>query len=114
LGQLQNRTIPPPVFDSFRRKFEDSGGRGFGDLVETVKGAVKFNGRKSEAKTSSPSMLEDHEDEDKIGHIFSTDVTFDLMLQLKDILIVAVAQGWQIFHDECGRFEITLSWVLVS
>ena len=31
---------------------------------------------------------------------FHTDVTLDLMTQLKDVLAISIAQGWDIFYEE--------------
>ncbi|KAF8212196.1 hypothetical protein K438DRAFT_1230880 [Mycena galopus ATCC 62051] len=50
-----------------------------------------------EFNASSP--LDDDGDEDDDGGIFSTDSTLELLTQLRDVLIISAAQGWQIFDD---------------
>lgn len=96
LGQLQNRPMPPPVFDAFKTDGNGLGEKSFG-VVETVRGAVKLKSNRGEARTQAQTG-EDDEDEEG-DHTFSTDATFELMMQLKEVLIISVAQGWHIFHD---------------
>jgi len=37
------------------------------------------------------------------GRVFSTDTTYDLMMQLKNLLIMSDVQQWRIFDDECDQ-----------
>lgn len=101
LGQLERRPMPPPVFDAFSGPEVESAETNLGALVETVKDAVKSRSKRQERKSrvsESISVPEDNSDDDG-EWVFSTDATYDLMLQLKDVLIMSVAQGWHIFDD---------------
>ncbi|KAJ6630829.1 hypothetical protein B0H10DRAFT_1938967 [Mycena sp. CBHHK59/15] len=105
LGQLKTRVLPPPVYNAFTTVKDDLGGKGFALIAETVKGVVKFRAGRQEPD-SSTAPLDDETDEDD-GRIFSTDATLELMTQLRDVLIISAAQGWQIFDEssvpEAGR-----------
>lgn len=92
--------MPPPVFDAFSGPEVESAETNLGALVETVKDAVKSRSkRQGKSRVSeSISVPEDNSDDDG-EWVFSTDATYDLMLQLKDVLIMSVAQGWHIFDD---------------
>ena len=43
---------------------------------------------------------EESEGEDGDEATFYTDTTLDLMIQLKDVLAISIAQGWDIFYEE--------------
>jgi hypothetical protein len=76
--------------------------KSFGAIVDTVRGVVKFKAAVSRTmtQTSIPTAPPEPDVEDEeTENTFSTDVTFDLLLQLRDVLIVSVAQGWRIFND---------------
>ncbi|KAJ7285806.1 hypothetical protein C8J57DRAFT_1431486 [Mycena rebaudengoi] len=92
LGQLKNRVLPPPIYDALIVK-DSLGGRTFAVIAETVKGAVKLSG----GRLDPSATFDDEEDEDDSR--FSTDATLELMTQLKDVLIISAAQGWQIFDE---------------
>ncbi|KAJ7172443.1 hypothetical protein C8R46DRAFT_865501, partial [Mycena filopes] len=47
---------------------------------------------------NAASTFDDEGDEDD-GRVFSTDTTLELMTQLRDVLIISAAQGWQIFDE---------------
>ncbi|EEB92172.1 hypothetical protein MPER_09359 [Moniliophthora perniciosa FA553] len=83
--------MPPTVFDELgmddRTKEKGSG------LVGTMKEVVKLG--KEEEKMSQSSIA----DEDDEEGVYSTDATFELMAQLKDVLTISLVQGWQIFDD---------------
>jgi hypothetical protein len=89
--------MPPPVFDTFKTNGDGLGDKSFGVIVETVRGAVKLRGGRGEAKTYTHAGDDDEDEESE--HTFSTDATFELMTQLKEVLQISVAQGWHIFHD---------------
>ena len=71
-------------------------------MFQSVKGVVAPKGRKREAETRRSTEDLDHESDEEIGG-FTTDVTFDLMNQLKDVLVISALQGWDIFHELYGR-----------
>jgi hypothetical protein len=103
--------MPPPVFDAFSGVEVESSDTNLGALVETVKDAVKARGKRRERKShvsESIPVAEDDLDDDG-DWIFSTDATYDLMLQLKDVLIMSIAQGWHIFDDGYAIIVFTFS-----
>ena len=100
LTQLQSRPMPPPVFDDFKSNGEISSDRSLSAIVETVRGVVKFKNGKQETRSQLPTLPgEDDGDEEEKDNSFTTDATYDLMVKLKDVLVISVAQGWEIFHD---------------
>ncbi|KAF9464728.1 hypothetical protein BDZ94DRAFT_1255766 [Collybia nuda] len=104
LGQLERRPMPPLVFDAFSSLEAEPSDVGFGALLDTVKDTVRSRGKNREMKPRLPevtSAVEDDSDDDG-EWAFSTDATYDLMLQLKDVLIMSVTQGWHIFDDGYG------------
>ncbi|KAJ7452375.1 hypothetical protein B0H11DRAFT_2327847, partial [Mycena galericulata] len=98
LNQLKTRALPPPVYDAFTTVRDDAVGNNFTAIAETVRGVVKMrHGRPDNNAPISP--LDDEGDEDD-GRIFSTDATLELLTQLRDVLIISAAQGWQIFDED--------------
>ena len=89
LRQLAHRKKPPPVKDVVWNN--DTTVRGFGG---TLKDFVKLMPDK---RVGIQNDSDDEESRD-----FSTDETFDLMIQLKDVLTMSIAQGWKIFDDGFG------------
>lgn len=101
LGQLQRRALPPPIFDAFATFADGPGDNSFGVLVENMKDAVRLRrGRRDTNAQLQAAAFEDDSDDDKERE-FSTDATFDLMMQLKEVLSISGAQGWQVFDDRC-------------
>lgn len=100
LTQLQNRQMPAPVFDTFKNQNTGVGDRSLGVVLETVRGAVRMKAGRREGKIHSQTVgaFDDEEDDEDV--VFSTDVTFDLLMQMKEVLIISVAQGWHIFQQE--------------
>jgi hypothetical protein len=106
LGQLQNRALPPPVFDAFRDINNNSTDKGLADMVQTVKAAVKFKaGRRDDGIQPTASQRDDSDEEDT-EDTFTTDATFSLMTQLKDVLLISRLQNWQIFHGRYVNFRM--------
>jgi hypothetical protein len=102
LEQLEERKMPPSVFENFRTISDSFGDKSFGAIVETVRGAVRFKAalmHAHEARTHSVAGEDEEEDEDT-ERGFSTNDTFELLLRLRDLLVVSMDQGWQIFHDK--------------
>ncbi|KAF8590616.1 hypothetical protein K439DRAFT_1382139 [Ramaria rubella] len=66
--------------------------------METVRSAVRFKGTRelSEAFVSDRVGEEDGPLEN--DHGFSPDVTYNYMIQLRDVLIMSDRQGWEILH----------------
>ncbi|KAJ7685226.1 hypothetical protein DFH06DRAFT_1157872 [Mycena polygramma] len=97
LNRLQSRALPPPIYDAFTTVRDDSTGRGLAAIAQTVRGVVKMRaGPVGRPELNAPADEEDDEDD---GGIFSTDTTLELMTQLRDVLIISAAQGWQIFDE---------------
>jgi len=98
LVQLANRSKPPSIIDSITNATNDSAERGFGALAETLREAVKLGNSQGFKPRQNSEPHEDHSDDE--GNIaFATDGTIDLLMQLKDVITMAIAQGWQIFDD---------------
>jgi hypothetical protein len=58
------------------------------------------SGKRRDAKQSTQVESTDEDTDDETDRGFTTDITYDLMLQLKNILMMSVAQGWHIFDEE--------------
>lgn len=100
LGQLTQRQLPPPIFDSFKEVDSSVNEKGLADVVQTVRAAVKLKGaRKLDSRQPSLPQNDDSDEEDEAAKGFTTDATFSLMAQLKDVLLISKMQNWQIFHD---------------
>jgi len=100
LGQLQGRPLPPPVFDAFKDIGGSSNDTRFVEVVETVKAAVRIKGGKRDARGQPPTtQWDDSDEEDETEKKFTTDATFSLMTQLKDVLLISRLQNWHIFYD---------------
>ena len=104
LSQLQHRPMPP----SSLHALEDMSApteKGLGAVVQTVKVAVKHRRTRSEAKAARGMQAEDSDSDLEDDAVFSTDVTFDLMSQLKDVLIISSLQKWDILNDRHVRYD---------
>jgi hypothetical protein len=55
--------------------------------------------RASASRTTSGAQSLDPESEDSPERAFSPDLAFDLMNRLRDVLIISLSQGWQIFGE---------------
>ncbi|GLB34930.1 putative response to drug [Lyophyllum shimeji] len=99
LDQLERRNLPPSIFDAFDRTDDQVTENNLGALLETVKDAVKLKKQKQDSKSQTQAGTADDDSDDDGERGYSTDVTYDLMMQLKDLLIMSVAQGWHIFDD---------------
>lgn len=89
--------MPPTVYDSVGKSMAMGEAKGFATLVGTVK-TVREAVKMGHTRQASRTMVED-EDEVEVDGDFSTDATFELMSQLRDVLMISVLQGWQIFDD---------------
>jgi len=98
LLQLSSRKRPESIVDSITRSSNETAGRGFGALAESLKEAVK--------RKRSGSVAEDSDEE--VDQIFTTDETIDLLLRLESVLTMSDAQGWQIFDDRFVSRPYTL------
>jgi len=98
LLQLANRHKPPSIVDALTNTIHEASEKGFSALAESFREAVKRGTKPDKRPERRPgAQLDDSDDEQDTN--FSTDETIDLMLQLKDVLTMSIAQGWQIFDD---------------
>ncbi|TCD71880.1 hypothetical protein EIP91_000012 [Steccherinum ochraceum] len=101
LEQLQGRDIPSSTDGGNGQN--RTGGIRIGSVVKSVKKVVTSKdsneGRRMSMNTSDD---EDDEMQSEVAD-FYTDATFDLMSQLKDVFLVASAQGWNLFSDRPMR-----------
>ncbi|KAK0210802.1 hypothetical protein DFS33DRAFT_1251098 [Desarmillaria ectypa] len=91
LGQLANRVMPPSVYD-IATTTDRTGEKG---LSRLLKGGVKLGSGKPQGSRTPGDEVEDAE----VDKDFTPDVTFDFMSQLKDVLMISVLRGWQIFDE---------------
>lgn len=96
LNQLQKRAKPPTVSEVASRNLYDTTESGFGVLVDSLRDAIKIRNSKPDTQPTG-TVQEDSDDESQ--DVYSTDITYDLMLQLKDVLSMSFTQGWRIFGD---------------
>lgn len=98
LAQLQNRAKPPPLLSSTTIS-AGATKKSLGAVVKSVRGVVKsptaFRGRQGHQAVPQDETDSEPEDVDD----FTTDVTCDLMGQLKDVLILSARHKWDIFYD---------------
>jgi hypothetical protein len=99
LGQLERRPKPPPFFEAFSNVDVVSKEKTLGVFVETVKGTMHLGGKRRDVAPSLHVESTDDDTDDELDRVFSTDTTYDLMVQLKNVLIMSVTQGWHIFDD---------------
>ncbi|KAI0670290.1 hypothetical protein C8Q78DRAFT_114403 [Trametes maxima] len=98
LSQLQSRPVPSSLLSTLVYGPSQTG-RGVGSVVKSVKGAVKYTGTLRERRTHQPVPQDDTDSDDDLLDGFTTDLTFDLMNQLKDVLVLSIQHKWDIFYD---------------
>ncbi|CCM02372.1 uncharacterized protein FIBRA_04467 [Fibroporia radiculosa] len=98
LAQLQGRPLPPSSLygPSLKSVLND---RGLGAVVQSVKETVKHKRRLSEGRIYDHPSRDESESEVEEEAVFNTDATFDLMTQLKDVLLISAQQKWDILND---------------
>ncbi|PFH54331.1 hypothetical protein AMATHDRAFT_38260 [Amanita thiersii Skay4041] len=97
LAQLQARPMPPLIFDSYN-EVTSSINR---PRADTLKSPIRGNlnrGPNISAQSQYDTTGDASDDESQLD--FSTDYTYDLMIQLRDVLLLSISQGWQIFENE--------------
>ncbi|KAF8910955.1 hypothetical protein CPB84DRAFT_1842225 [Gymnopilus junonius] len=98
LLQLANRKKPESILDTIASVNHDSADDGIGALGDSLREAFRMGGRqegRSERRITTPQDDSDDENADTS----TTDETYDLMVQLLDVLTLSVAQGWPIFDE---------------
>ena len=69
--------------------------------------------RLSASRTTSQQSLIP-EDEENIERSFSPDTAFDLMNRLRDVLVISLTHGWQLFNERCVPWKTFLVALLIS
>jgi hypothetical protein len=98
LSRLKARPQAPSVYDNIRADSTRKDPRTLGAVVDTVRSAVRFKGARD---FSEHNVADRNGEEDVIvdnDQDYSTDVTYNHMVQLRDVLILCDRQGWQIFQ----------------
>jgi len=97
LNNLRNRRRPPSAFDEFRASVNHRGPSKVGEVFQTIRGAVRLGkktGLVDVARTYNRD--EDSDDDEENSGAFSTDATVEHLAQLRDILMMSKAFGWNI------------------
>ncbi|KAF8654221.1 hypothetical protein AX16_003745 [Volvariella volvacea WC 439] len=108
LTQLQTRPMPPRASSTITRDSEMGPDSRLGAIMATVTGVVKFKQGRKEAGLPSTPLDEDSEDEEE-DKGFSTETTYNLLLQLKDVLMISKAQDLDIFDIRSDYGEVNAS-----
>ena len=100
LSQLQSRPLPPSVLNNINEQGTRVQ-RGLGAVMRSFAGIAGAGGN-GMGDRGQPSRFEreDSDEDEKDEDTFYTDETLDLMIQLKDVLAISIAQGWDIFYEE--------------
>lgn len=98
LGQLQRRSMPLSSISSFAERSVRAE-RGLGAVVRSFAGIAGAGGA-TETRARKNVLSDDSDDDFGDDSTFHTDATLDLMIQLKDVLAISIAQGWDIFYEE--------------
>ncbi|TDL27495.1 hypothetical protein BD410DRAFT_782583 [Rickenella mellea] len=110
LDQLEKRPRAPFVLDefgAFGTGSESKGEGGIDGILQNVRAASASKRSKSTDQVSQGISVDDQsDDEETTETVFSTDVTFDLMNQLKDVLLIAHLQKWLIFDDGVSNRDL--------
>ncbi|KAG6814364.1 hypothetical protein H0H92_010950 [Tricholoma furcatifolium] len=100
LAQLESRAMPPDIFDTLNHPEDLGTENNLGALLNVMRGTS--NPRKVQQESRRQASMRNGEDSDSDAdeeHEFSTDATYGLMLQLKDLLSISVDQDWHILDD---------------
>lgn len=104
LDELRLRNSVPSIFESTVHENVSATGKVLGAVMQSVRGVVSpQTTRTKEASLTARTFSlppEDSDEEIDQKTLFSTDATFDLLTQLKEILTISHAQGWHILDDE--------------
>ena len=98
LTQLVNRKRPPTVADTIKELGRDATEHTVSPFSDVLKDVAKL-GKAIQRQTARKASMDGAEEEEDDSQVFTTEATFDLMLQLKDLLSLASTGGWQIFEE---------------
>ncbi|TFK29961.1 hypothetical protein FA15DRAFT_684259 [Coprinopsis marcescibilis] len=96
LTQLANRRKPPPISETIKEVGRVATEKVLPAFSDAFKSVAKLGN--AIQRSASSAGMDDEEEED--SDTFSTEATFELMLQLKDLLYMSIMQGWQIFEED--------------
>lgn len=101
LSRLKSRPQPPSVFAPLRTTSSRKPAPKLAAVVDTVKFAVRLNSSSSQPQShTSTSLLADELPSSE----FSTETTYDYLVQLRDLLNVSEKQGMRILHASFVSF----------
>lgn len=96
IARLRERARPPSLFDQLSSDWTQRPVTRVDAVVESLRAAVRSN---SEPKENNLAGFEEHEESESSG--FSTSATLDMMVQLREILVMARKQHWDIMPSQC-------------
>ncbi|EAU88627.2 hypothetical protein CC1G_12019 [Coprinopsis cinerea okayama7 len=99
LTQLVNRRKPPAISDTVKEIGKDATEHGVASFTDVFKDVAKI-GKAIRRAPPRPVTAADEDEEEEDPQSFSTEATFDLLLQLKDLLSMSLSQGWHIFEED--------------
>ena len=105
LVQLVNRRKPPSISDTIQEVGKDATEHGVAAFTDVFKDVAKI-GKAIQRTSSKSSMPVEEDEEDEDPQSYTTEATFDLLLQLKDIMAMSIKQGWHIFGEECVLIHV--------
>lgn len=99
LTQLSKRRHAPSLWDSFTKENTGIKLEKRFELFRTGKPKGQPMRKDNQSRTESFNESDSEDDRELSGAAFSTDDTFDLMGQLREVLWISKLQGWSIFVD---------------
>ena len=103
LERLKTRPRPPNVFEPFRSEVSQGAGSKMVAAIQSVRSAVRLaKGASSNTETNDTAGDSDDEDDGS----FSTQMATELLVQLRDTLMVAKMLGWNVFTSRSRSFYL--------
>lgn len=109
LSRLHDRPHAPSTFEDFKTQKDNKGTGKMGFGPQSLKGAVKKGrpgSREGGLKKIGSFDNGDSDEEGDGSSSFTTDVTLDLLIQLRDLLLLSESRGWSILSTRLGAFRI--------
>lgn len=98
LDQLRDRPTVPPVFEpTVGTQTGVRGETGIGQFFGLVKNTVRSKPLRQDSLVRPPPSINEDSDDDS-ADAFSTGSTYELMVQLKEVLLFSISQGWKLFE----------------
>ncbi|KAM6500500.1 hypothetical protein JOM56_003514 [Amanita muscaria] len=105
LAQLQVRPRPPTIYESATSLVESARGPNTGIVIDSVKDLFGRAGS-SVVRTQSQSTAVEDDLDDEPRLVYSTDDTYELMLQIRDIFVVCKDRNWPLFDDDIAQAKL--------